>query len=123
MTAPGADPAMRDAVAALIAASGRAVTAINDSPGFIAQRMRAMIANLGCEMAQIGIAAPDQIDLAMRLGLNYPQGPLELAEHMGLEDTLAILERAQAITGDDRYRPSLWLKRRAGLGLSIHTPD
>jgi 3-hydroxybutyryl-CoA dehydrogenase len=123
MTAPGADPAMRDAVAALLAASGRAVTAINDSPGFIAQRMRAMIANLGCEMAQIGIAAPDQIDLAMRLGLNYPQGPLELAEHMGLEDTLAILERAQAITGDDRYRPSLWLKRRAGLGLSIHTPD
>ncbi len=123
MTAPGADPAMRDAVAALMARSGRAVTAINDSPGFIAQRMRAMVANLGCEMAQIGIAAPDQIDLAMRLGLNYPQGPLELAEHMGLEDTLAILERAQSITGDDRYRPSLWLKRRAGLGLSIHTPD
>jgi 3-hydroxybutyryl-CoA dehydrogenase len=59
----------------------------------------------------------------MRLGLNYPLGPLELAEHLGLADTIAILERAQAITGDDRYRPSLWLKRRAGLGLPIHTPD
>ena len=123
MTAPGADTAARDGVAALIAASGRAVTAIKDSPGFIAQRLRAMIANLGCEMAQIGIATPEEIDLAMRLGLNYPLGPLELAEHLGLADTIAILERAQAITGDDRYRPSLWLKRRAGLGLPIHTPD
>ena len=123
MTAPGAETSARDAVAALIARSGRAVTAIKDSPGFIAQRMRAMVANLGCEMAQIGIAAPQEIDLAMRLGLNYPLGPLELAEHMGLSDTLAILERLQAITGDDRYRPSLWLKRRAGLGLAIHTPD
>ncbi len=123
MTAPGAERSARNAVAALIAKSGRAVTAIKDLPGFIAQRMRAMVANLGCEMAQIGIAAPQEIDLAMRLGLNYPLGPLELAEHMGLSDTLAILERLQAITGDDRYRPSLWLKRRAGLGLAIHTPD
>jgi len=123
MTAPGADAAVRNAVAALIAKSGRTVTAIKDSPGFVTQRMRAMVANLGCEMAQIGIADPREIDLAMRLGLNYPQGPLELAEHMGLSDTLAILERLQAITGDDRYRPSLWLKRRAGLGLAVHTPD
>jgi 3-hydroxybutyryl-CoA dehydrogenase len=123
MTAPGADPASRDAVAALIARSGRAATVIRDSPGFIAQRIRAMIANLGAEMAQIGIADPSEIDIAMRLGLNYPSGPLELAEAMGLATVVAILQSLQAITGEDRYRPSLWLRRRALLGLPVHTPD
>ena len=82
-----------------------------------------MVANLGCEMAQIGIAEPENIDLAMRLGLNYPLGPLELAEQMGLGDTITILEQLQAITGEDSYRPSLWLKRRAALNLPIHTAD
>ena len=123
MTAPGAEPACRSAVAALIATTGRAVTMIHDSPGFISQRIRTMVANLGCEMAQIGIAEPENIDLAMRLGLNYPAGPLELAEQMGLGDTMTILEQLQAITGEDRYRPSLWLKRRAALNLPIHTVD
>jgi 3-hydroxybutyryl-CoA dehydrogenase len=82
-----------------------------------------MIANLGCEMAQIGIAEPSEIDIAMRLGLNYPAGPLELAEEMGLASVVAMLQSLQAITGEDRYRPSLWLRRRALLGLPVHTPD
>ncbi len=123
MTAPGADPAARDAVAAAAVRSGRKVTAIKDSPGFIAQRIRAMIANLGCEIAQIGLATPEDIDLALKLGLNYPLGPLEIAEDLGLEETHGIMQRLQAITGDDRYRPSLWLRRRALLGLPIRTPD
>lgn len=123
MTAPGADPAHRDALAAAIVAGGRKVTAIKDSPGFILQRLRACIANLGCEIAQMGLAAPEDIDLALKLGLNYPLGPLEMAEAMGVEETHAIMARLQTITGDDRYRPSLWLRRRALLGLPIHTPD
>lgn len=123
MSAPGADPAYRDAVAAAIIASGRKVTAISDSPGFILQRLRGTIANLGCEIAQMGLAAPEDIDLALKLGLNYPLGPLEMAEEMGVEETYAIMARLQSITGDDRYRPSLWLRRRALLGLPIHTPD
>jgi 3-hydroxybutyryl-CoA dehydrogenase len=52
-----------------------------------------------------------------------PRGPLELAEDLGLASVVAILQTLQAITGEDRYRPSLWLKRRALLGLPIHTPD
>jgi len=123
MTAPGAEPAHLDAVAAAIARSGRKVTAIKDTPGFVSQRICAMIANLGCEMAQIGVADAHEIDMAMKLGLNYPLGPLELAEDFGLEDMLRALETLQAITGDDRYRPSLWLRRRALLGLPCHTPD
>jgi 3-hydroxybutyryl-CoA dehydrogenase len=58
----------------------------------------------------------------MRLGLNYTAGPLELAEEMGLAAVVTILQTLQAITGEDRYRPSLWLRRRALLGLPIHTP-
>ena len=121
MTAPGADGQALDMVAAAIIASGRAVTGIKDSPGFVAQRLGAMVANLGCYMAEIGLASPADIDLAMQLGLNYPLGPLALAEDMGTANTLRILEQLQAITGEDRYRPTMWLKRRAHLGLPIHT--
>ncbi|MCP5084879.1 MAG: 3-hydroxyacyl-CoA dehydrogenase [Alphaproteobacteria bacterium] len=123
MAAPGAGPAIIDAVAASLTTPARPVTLIKDSPGFVAQRIRGMVANLGCEMAQIGVASPGEIDLAMKLGLNYPQGPLELAEEMGLDDTLTIMETLQSITGDDRYRPSQWLRRRALLGLPIDTAD
>lgn len=119
MTAPGADAASRQAVVDLLAAGGRAVTVIADSPGFIAQRIVAMVANLGCEMAQTGLATPQDIDKAMRLGLNYPKGPLEFAEALGTGHTLKILADLQRLTGDDRYRPSQWLRRRAALGLPI----
>ncbi|HHI82227.1 MAG TPA: 3-hydroxyacyl-CoA dehydrogenase [Rhizobiales bacterium] len=122
-TTPGADHAVRDTVAALIVKSGRAVTLIKDSPGFIGQRISAMVANLGCELAQIGIAPPREIDTAMKLGLNYPKGPLELTEELGPDLVMGILQRLQVITGEDRYRPSLWLKRRALLGLSIYTEN
>ena len=122
MTSPGADPAVGQKIAAALAGGGRKVTAIKDLPGFVLQRVRAMIANLGMEMAQLGLAAPADIDLAMRLGLNYPKGPFAMAEEMGAAATFAIMQQLQAITGDDRYRPSLWLRRRALLGLPPDTP-
>lgn len=122
MTAPGAAPDALHGVAGAVAATGRAVTAIKDSPGFVALRMRAFIANLGCSMAETGLAGPDEIDLALKLGLNYPQGPLEMAADLGLATTLAVMERLQAITGDDRYRPAGWLRRRALLDLPIDAP-
>jgi 3-hydroxybutyryl-CoA dehydrogenase len=123
MTAPGADRDVRDSAVALLATSGTRVTVIKDSPGFIAQRMCAMIANLGCEMAMIGIASAQDVDTAMTLGLNYPRGPLALADWLGVKACHEILMQLQAITGDDRYRPSQWLRRRAMLGLSATLPD
>ena len=123
MMPPGADPSVRDAAAAMFAKSGTKVTAIKDSPGFIAQRMCAMIANLGCEMAMIGIASAADVDTAMTLGLNYPRGPLALADWLGVKDCHEILVQLQAITGDDRYRPSQWLRRRAMLGMSATTVE
>ena len=123
MTAPGVDRVRVAPVAAAIVASGRPVTWINDSPGFVGQRMVAMVANLGCYMAEIGLATPEDIDTAMQLALNYPRGPLQFASDMGEDVTLEILKQAQRITGEDRYRPTLWLRRRAMLGLPAHAPN
>ncbi|MEM7188854.1 MAG: 3-hydroxyacyl-CoA dehydrogenase [Pseudomonadota bacterium] len=123
MTAPGADTSVRDSVAAAVIASGRKATLIRDSPGFVGPRMVAMVANLGCYMAEIGLASPQDIDTAMQLGLNYPQGSIAFAESMGPDNCLRILNGLHEITGDDRYRPTMWLKRRALLGLSAYTPN
>ncbi|MEM7500226.1 MAG: 3-hydroxyacyl-CoA dehydrogenase [Pseudomonadota bacterium] len=123
MTAPGADPAVLDAVASAIMTSGRKVTAIKDSPGFVGQRIVAMVANLGAYMAEVDLATPEDIDTAMKLGLNYPLGPLEFADEMGPARCLDILEQIHALTGEDRYRPTLWLRRRAVLGLPMRTPS
>ena len=71
-------------------------------------------------MANINLASPEDIDLAMRLGLNYPMGPLEIIEDFGVEKAYQIMQNMQDITGDDRYRPSPWLRRRALLGLPAH---
>ena len=114
---------MGDSVAAMLAAAGRAVTRIKDSPGFITQRITAMIANIGCEMAQMRLASPADIDKAMQLGLNYPLGPLGFADKIGVKRTFAIMSALQAATGSDRYRPSLWLRRRALLDLPAATLD
>ncbi|HTV32342.1 MAG TPA: 3-hydroxyacyl-CoA dehydrogenase [Methylocella sp.] len=120
MTPPGVDGPIQT-LAAHLNAQGYSVATINDSPGFVAPRILAMIANLGCEAAQIGVGAPADIDLAMRLAQNYPRGPLEWAAWLGPARVLATLSEIQAITGSDRYRPSLWLRRRALLGLPIDT--
>jgi 3-hydroxybutyryl-CoA dehydrogenase len=82
-----------------------------------------MIANLGCELAQYGVGKPHDIDTAMKLAQNYPKGPLEWADHLGPARVHAILLSLQSITGSDRYRPSLWLRRRALLGLPVHLTD
>lgn len=117
MTPPQADKDVLASVVALFAAR-RAVTVISDSAGFVAQRICGMVANLGCEMAQIGLARPADIDIAMQLGLNYPLGPLALADRMGTDVLFEVMSQLQRQSGDDRYRPSQWLRRRAQLGLS-----
>jgi 3-hydroxybutyryl-CoA dehydrogenase len=117
----GADAAR--IVAAWLAGQGFSVEIVGDSPGFVAQRIVAMIGNLGCELAQTGTATPEAIDLAMKLAQNYPLGPIEMIEHLGVRQAHQIMRNLQAITGSDRYRPSLWLRRRDLLCLNIREPD
>lgn len=116
-------PAMRDAAHALCAHDGVGVTVINDSPGFIVQRVLATIVNIAAQIAQRGIASVEDIEDAVKLGLGYPQGPLSWGDRIGGAQVLAILRRMQAVTGDPRYRPSPWLERRAALGLSLRTAE
>ena len=87
----------------------------------MAQRILAMIVNTGCEIAQRGIASPADIDDAVRIGLGYPSGPLALGDQIGAARIFNILETLQRITGDPRYRPSQWLRRRALLDLPLTT--
>ncbi|MGE4277946.1 MAG: 3-hydroxyacyl-CoA dehydrogenase [Magnetospirillum sp.] len=117
------EPAWRDAAHAALAASGRAVAVINDSVGFVAQRVVATIVNIGCDIAQQRIAAPADVDDLVRLGLGYPAGPLSLGDRVGARHVLKVLEGMQAFYGDPRYRPSPWLKRRAALGVSLRVAE
>lgn len=96
-------------------------TIINESVGFVAQRVLAMVINLGCDIAQQQIATPKDIDNAVKLGLGYPFGPISWGEKLGTKKILLILERMVALTHDPRYRPSPWLQRRAKLGVSLFT--
>jgi 3-hydroxybutyryl-CoA dehydrogenase len=122
MVPPGADPAVVSALRGRIETVS-AVEVVNDSPGFIAQRILAAVVNLGSEMAQRGVAAPADIDTAVRLGLRYPAGPLALADEHGPRVFAEILDGIHRTTQDARYRASHWLRRRAAADLPIHHPD
>ena len=111
------------AARAAFEAQGIPVHAIADSPGYVAPRLVACIVNLASEMAQQGIASPADIDASVRLGLGYPAGPFEWGDRLGALRVLQILQGLQATFGDQRYRPSPWLVRRARLGLPLSTPD
>ncbi len=108
---------------AMLAADGVPVTVVRDSPGFIAQRIVAMIVNIGASVAQQRIATPEDIDRAVKLGLNYPHGPLGFADALGPDRVLQVLEGLHREYGDPRYRPSPWIRRRAKLGVSALTPE
>ncbi|MEZ7502389.1 3-hydroxyacyl-CoA dehydrogenase [Psychrobacter sp. Arc29] len=96
-------------------------TLITESTGFVAQRVVAMVINLGCDIAMQKIATPEDIDNAVKLGLGYPYGPISWGDHLGASRVLLILERIYGLTGDPRYRPSPWLQRRAKLDVSLFT--
>ena len=123
MISPATTHKARDTAHALLASDGQHVVVINDSPGFVAQRIVAMIVNVGCGIAQKAIASPADIDKAVVLGLSYPHGPLAWGDVIGPARIQFILERLQAFYGEPRYRPSPWLKRRVALGLPLYAPE
>ncbi len=117
------DPAVARSAHALFAKDGTPVTVVRDSAGFVAQRILAMIINIGCSIAQSGTATPQDIDKAVTLGLGYPYGPLAFGDFLGPERVLEVLYSLSEMTGDPRYRPTPWLRRRALLGISLLTPE
>ncbi len=116
-------PAARDAAHALLASDGRAVTIINDSSGFIAQRVIATIVNIATNIVQPGIASVADLEVSVQLGLGYPHGPLAWGDKIGPGRIAAILRAQFEATHDPRYRPTPWLLRRVDLGLPLVTPE
>lgn len=123
MACPGVRPEPLACAKSLLQSDGVAASQINDSPGFIMQRFQAVITNLACDLMQQGLASADALNQGMKLGFNFPQGPLEAGDALGSETVLTIVQALYSFYEEDRYRPSPWLKRRGRLGLSLTTPD
>lgn len=123
MRQPGLDGAVLAQARQALGADGVPVEVINDSPGFIAQRVLASIVNLGCEIAQRRIADPATLDRAVQLALGYPHGPLGFGDHYGAVKIAQILQQLHALYQEPRYRLSPWLRRRVQLGLPLTTPE
>ena len=93
------------AATGLAEALGKTPVVVKDSPGFITSRLGLLLGNEAMRLVASGVAAPDAIDLAMRLGYNHPMGPLELADLVGLDARLNNLNALYPALNDDRYRP------------------
>ncbi|HEY8469593.1 MAG TPA: 3-hydroxybutyryl-CoA dehydrogenase [Longimicrobiales bacterium] len=98
---------------------------VKDSPGFVSNRVLMPMINEAIFCLMEGVAGPEEIDTVMKLGMNHPIGPLALADLIGLDTCLAILEVLHRELGDDKYRPcpllrkyvaAGWLGRKTGRG-------
>ena len=110
---------MRDAAHALFARDGKAVSVIRDSGGFVTQRVVSSIVNIASDICQQGICTPSDLETAVTLGLGYPMGPLAMGDRYGPTNVLEVLFNMQTVYGDQRYRPSPWLRRRGAIGVSL----
>ena len=113
------------AVLELSRALGKTPVEARDFPGFVSNRILAPMINEAVFALMEGVAEADAIDAVMTLGMNHPMGPLALADLIGLDTCLNILEVLHAELGDDRYRPcpllrqyvaAGWLGRKSGRG-------
>jgi 3-hydroxybutyryl-CoA dehydrogenase len=106
-------------------AIGKTPVEVNDYPGFVANRILMPMINEAIYCVMEGVGTPDAIDTVMKLGMNHPMGPLALADLIGLDTCLAILEVLHDGLGDSKYRPcpllrkyvaAGWLGRKSGRG-------
>ena len=95
---------------------GKTPVEANDFPGFIANRILLPMINEACFALMEGVGTPDAIDQVMKLGMNHPMGPLALADFIGLDTCVAILEVMHDGLGDPKYRPCPLLRKYVAAG-------
>jgi 3-hydroxybutyryl-CoA dehydrogenase len=95
----------------LFRSMGKETVQVKDAPGLIFPRILSLIINESARSLDEGVARAEEIDVAMKLGVNYPIGPLRWGDQIGLDEVLAVLEGLQRETGDPRYRPSPLLRK------------
>lgn len=111
--ADGCSPRASDAMIGLLQRAGWVVTLLDDAPGLAVLRTVAVLANEAAETVLQGVCSAEAVDLAMQKGVNYPIGPLAWAERLGFASVCRTLENLQKTYGEDRYRCSAWLRRKA----------
>ncbi len=109
------DPTLAASVK-FVKAIGKTAIVVSDSPGFVANRVLLPMINEAIFALQDGVASAASIDEVMKLGMSHPMGPLALADLIGLDICLDILETLQRDFGDDKYRPAPLLRRMVGAG-------
>lgn len=117
-------------ILALAQKMGKTPVEVNDFPGFVSNRVLMPMINEAIFAVYEGVATPEAVDAVMKLGMNHPMGPLQLADFIGLDTCLAILKVLYEGLGDPKYRPcpllvkmvdAGWLGRKSGRGFYQYT--
>jgi len=118
-----------ESVAELATRMGKTTTVSQDYPGFLVNRLLMPMINEAFFALMEGVGTAEDIDVSMKLGTNHPMGPLELADLIGLDTCLAIIDVMHRELGDDKYRPcpllrkyvaAGWLGRKTGRGVFVY---